>query len=205
MSKNPAWLPPTTDFPLDVSLIIGSFKYEPIHQLLFRTDLPRSQPPPTNPEEAHYHVQPEIQHTFRPKEKIPPKFISGIFALATLSPWVVLIGLVCSTTFMIEILAPDAIFLAVGGHPSQNSKTVFKRDPPLCWTFSRVRGILGLLLDQPEAPASADLWYQSIAYHGCNWQTSIECSQSMEKSVVTYNGYAFALYIFLLTRYMPLS
>lgn len=96
MAKNPIWLPPSTDSPLEVSLIIGSFKYDPLHQLLFHATLPRSQPPPISPEEVHYHVQPEIQHTFRPQEKIPAKAISGVFALATLSPWLVLLGLVCS-------------------------------------------------------------------------------------------------------------
>src|SRR5271170_7861383 len=97
MAKNPVWLPPTTDSPLDVSLIIGSFKHDPLQQLLFHATLPRSQPPPVSPEEVHYHVQPEIQHTFRPQEKIPAKAISGFFALATLSPWLVLLGLVRST------------------------------------------------------------------------------------------------------------
>ncbi|CAG8752041.1 6545_t:CDS:2, partial [Acaulospora colombiana] len=51
------------------------------------------QPPPTSPEEVHYHPQPEIQHTFRPQAKIPMKAISGIFALATIMPWFILLGL----------------------------------------------------------------------------------------------------------------
>ncbi|CAG7849920.1 SubName: Full=Related to oligosaccharyltransferase delta subunit (Ribophorin II) {ECO:0000313/EMBL:CCA73510.1} [Serendipita indica DSM 11827] len=93
MSKPPAWLPPTTDQPLEVSLIIGSFTYDPLHRKLFNLVLPRSQPAPVSPEEVHYHPQPEIQHTFRPEQKIPMKAISGIFALAMLSPWVVLLTL----------------------------------------------------------------------------------------------------------------
>jgi oligosaccharyltransferase complex subunit delta (ribophorin II) len=94
MSKPPTWLPPTTDSPLDVSLIIGSFKYEPFQSTIFQLTLPKSQPAPTSPEEVHYHPQPEIQHTFRPKAKIPMKAISGFFALATVAPWFILLGLV---------------------------------------------------------------------------------------------------------------
>lgn len=94
MSKTPVWLPPTTDSPLEVSLIIGTFKYDPMQQLLFHLTLPRSQPPHTHPDEVHYHMQPEIHHTFRPENKIPMSSISAFFALATLSPWILLLGLV---------------------------------------------------------------------------------------------------------------
>jgi len=93
MAKTSAWLPPSTDAPLDVSLIIGSFKYQPIHQPLFKIILPPSAPAPTTPDAVLYSAQPEIQHTFRPEAKIPMKGISAIFALATLAPWVVLLGL----------------------------------------------------------------------------------------------------------------
>ncbi|KIM24253.1 hypothetical protein M408DRAFT_76194, partial [Serendipita vermifera MAFF 305830] len=88
-----SWLPPSTDSPLDVSLIVGSFKHAPVHQPLFKVTLPPSQPAPITPDEVHYHVQPEIMHTFRPEQKVPMKGLSAIFTLATLSPWVVLLGL----------------------------------------------------------------------------------------------------------------
>lgn len=45
-------------------------------------------------DEVHYSTQPELSHTFRPEQKVPAKAISGFFALATLSPWVLLMGLV---------------------------------------------------------------------------------------------------------------
>lgn len=94
MKKPPVWLPPTTDAPIQVQLIIGSFKYEPFEHTLFDLQLPRSQLPPQHPDERMYGVQPEIAHTFRPEQKIPPKFMSLVFALATLSPWAVLLRLV---------------------------------------------------------------------------------------------------------------
>jgi len=95
MAKSPAWLPPTRpEGPLDVSLIIGSFKYQPIHQPLLRLVLPPSAPAPTTPDAVRYGLQPEIQHTFRPESRIPMKVVSAVFALATLSPWILLLGLV---------------------------------------------------------------------------------------------------------------
>lgn len=109
MKKPPLWLPPTTDKPLEVSLIVGSFKYTPIKHTLFKLTLPKSQPPPTHPDEPSFHPLPEITHTFRPGERIPPSFISGIFAVATLAPWVVLLGLV-SSLFIFDsiILYPNS-------------------------------------------------------------------------------------------------
>jgi len=105
MAKAPAWLPPSTDAPLDVSVIIGSFKYQPINQPLFQITLPPSAPAPTTPDAVHYSAQPEIQHTFRPDAKIPMKAISALFTLATLSPWVVLLGLVSDTPPSFKIQA----------------------------------------------------------------------------------------------------
>ena len=46
-----------------------------------------------------YGVQPEIAHTFRPEQKIPPKVMSLVFALATLGPWAILLRLVRLYTF----------------------------------------------------------------------------------------------------------
>jgi len=61
---------------------------------LFDLYIPASQAPPEHPDEAAFHVLPTIEHTFRPEQKLPPRFISAVFAAAVLSPWVVLIGLV---------------------------------------------------------------------------------------------------------------
>jgi Oligosaccharyltransferase subunit Ribophorin II len=84
--------------------------------------LPRSQPAPVNAEEKHYHVQPEIQHTFRAKEKIPAKAISGVFALLTLSPWFVLLGMVRSILSSYPKHCAD--FYAVVANPTPYSKII---------------------------------------------------------------------------------
>ena len=105
MAKPPPSLPPTPAVsnsthtldkpnPLTVSLILGSFKHEPLHARLFDLVLPVSQPAPSHPEEASFHPLPEIKHTFRPDPTSPPKIISMIGAGVVLAPWVVLLGLV---------------------------------------------------------------------------------------------------------------
>ncbi|KAG8853268.1 hypothetical protein FRB96_008352 [Tulasnella sp. 330] len=90
--KPPIGLPPTTGDPLKVSLILGSFTYEGAVMPLFDITLPPSGSVPPHPDEASYHPQPEIFHTFRPDQKLPPKPISFVFAAYTLAPWLVLIG-----------------------------------------------------------------------------------------------------------------
>jgi len=92
--KPPTALPPTSaDQPLKVSLILGSFKREGAIIPVFDLTLPPSGTVPPHPEETSYHVQPEIQHTFRPDQKLPPKPISFVFAGLTLAPWALLVGL----------------------------------------------------------------------------------------------------------------
>ncbi|KAI0070111.1 oligosaccharyl transferase delta subunit [Panus rudis PR-1116 ss-1] len=94
MAKPPASIPPTTaDVPLKVELIIGSFVHSPLKVELFDLFLPASQPAPQHPDEPSFHPLPEIHHTFRPEQKLPPRFISAVFAALVLSPWVVLLGL----------------------------------------------------------------------------------------------------------------
>lgn len=61
---------------------------------LFDLSLPPSASTPPHPEESTFHVQPEISHTFRPDQKLPPKVISLVFAGLVLSPWALLLGLV---------------------------------------------------------------------------------------------------------------
>ncbi|KAF9485020.1 oligosaccharyl transferase delta subunit [Pholiota conissans] len=93
-SKPPLSLPPTPNSdPLKVTLIIGSPLHDPLSVELFDLVLPRSQPAPQHPLEATYHPLPEIKHTFRATNKLPPRFISAVSALVTLTPWVVLLGL----------------------------------------------------------------------------------------------------------------
>ena len=95
MTRPPPSLPPTTENnPLSVSLIIGSFEHSPKKIELFDLYLPESQPPPQHPDDATFHPLPEIAHTFRPEQKVPPKFISAVFSGLALAPWLVLLGLV---------------------------------------------------------------------------------------------------------------
>ncbi|RXW11357.1 hypothetical protein EST38_g14498, partial [Candolleomyces aberdarensis] len=93
LSKPPLYLPPTSDKPLKVSLIIGTPNYDPISAQLFDLVLPRSQPAPVHPDEAVFHPRPELQHTFRPEQKVPNKFISLVFSGIAIAPWFVLLGL----------------------------------------------------------------------------------------------------------------
>jgi oligosaccharyltransferase complex subunit delta (ribophorin II) len=100
LKKTPLSLPPTPNSnPLKVSLIIGSAKYDPIAVDLFDLVLPKSHPAPEHPLESTFHVLPEIKHTFRPEHKVPPTFISAVFALSVLTPWAVLIALVSVFSF----------------------------------------------------------------------------------------------------------
>ncbi|KAI0654551.1 oligosaccharyl transferase delta subunit [Cubamyces menziesii] len=93
MARPPSSLPPSATDPLKVSLYIGSFVHPPVQYELFDLVVPPSQPPAQHPEEVHFHVRPEIQHTFRPDQKLPPKVISAFFTLLLAAPWVVLLGL----------------------------------------------------------------------------------------------------------------
>ena len=97
MSKPPSSLPPTPNGgPLQVSLILGSFKYTSASYKLFELYLPKTLPAPAHPEEHLYKYRPPIHHTFREAPRLPPKVISLVFAGAVLAPWVVLLGLVSS-------------------------------------------------------------------------------------------------------------
>jgi len=93
MAKPPLSLPPTSDTPLEVSLIIGASGYSPLSISLFDLVVPASHPPPVHPDEASFHVLPEIHHSFRPDQKLPPRPISAVFSLMVLAPWIVLVGL----------------------------------------------------------------------------------------------------------------
>lgn len=43
-------------------------------------------------DEDVFELQPEIHHVFREAEKMPPAAFSKLFALLTLSPWLILLG-----------------------------------------------------------------------------------------------------------------
>ena len=92
MARPLSSLPPTSATPIRVSLILGSFKpsLTPATVRLFDLKLPPSQPAPTHPEEASFHALPEIQHTFRPEQKLPNSVVSALGAFVVLGPWVLL-------------------------------------------------------------------------------------------------------------------
>lgn len=94
MAKPPASLPPSSTTPLKVTLLIGAPSYSPVSVQLPDLIIPASHPAPIHPDEASFHTRPEIHHTFRAEQKLPPKAISAIFAVIVLAPWVVLVGLV---------------------------------------------------------------------------------------------------------------
>jgi oligosaccharyltransferase complex subunit delta (ribophorin II) len=94
MAKPPSSLPPTSTAPLKVTLILGSFVHSPAKIDLFDLYLPPSHVPTPHPDEASFHVLPTIEHTFRPEPKLPPRFISAVFAGIVVSPWVLLLALV---------------------------------------------------------------------------------------------------------------
>ena len=100
MARPPASLPPTPlvqneTNPLSVSLLLGSYAHSPYSLELFDLYLPPSQSAPEHPDEKTFHPQPEIVHTFRPDQKVPSKFVSGLAALSVaVAPWLLLIGLV---------------------------------------------------------------------------------------------------------------
>ena len=60
--------------------------------------LSASQPPPAHPDEPAFHPLPEIKHTFRPDQRVPPIAVSGFFALLVASPLLVLFGMVRITS-----------------------------------------------------------------------------------------------------------
>jgi len=94
MDRAPPSIPPTSaNDPIQVSLILGSFKHTSVVYQLFDLLLPPS--PPTYPhhDEASYQPLPTIEHTFRPPQKFPPQVISALFSLLVLAPWLVLLGL----------------------------------------------------------------------------------------------------------------
>lgn len=116
MQRPPASLPPTTaSNPVSVSLILGSFEHSPSKFELFDLYLPESQPPLRHPDEPTFQPLPEIAHTFRPEQKVPPQFISTVFAALVTTPWIVLAGLVRLSYALYDTLTDCFV---VGTRPS---------------------------------------------------------------------------------------
>lgn len=114
MARPPLSLPPTGDAPLQVTLYIGQPNFSPIAVELFDLHVPHSQPPPAHPDEASFHLLPEIHHTFRPDQKLPYKLVSAVFSGLVIAPWFLLVGLVRFAILLNCVLADRInIFFAV--------------------------------------------------------------------------------------------
>ncbi|EJD51214.1 hypothetical protein AURDEDRAFT_111834 [Auricularia subglabra TFB-10046 SS5] len=110
MAKPPIALPATpTGGPLQVWLVLGSFKYQSAAYRLFELYLPRTQPAPQHPDEPSFHPLPAIHHTFRPDPKLPPRIISLVFAGAVLAPWAILLALLARIPHPLPRLASPKI------------------------------------------------------------------------------------------------
>ena len=129
MSKPPLSLPPTTDAPLKVTLLIGSSLYSPLSIHLFDLVVPRSAPAPIHPDEASFHPLPEIKHTFRPDQKLPPRPISAIFAVLVLSPWVVLLSLVRCTIPLVPSTYANHVSTVDPSSTHPNASLLTQRPP----------------------------------------------------------------------------
>ncbi|KAG6919819.1 hypothetical protein DXG01_000323 [Tephrocybe rancida] len=117
MAKPPLSLPPTSEAPLKVSLLIGSPLHSPLTVALFDLVVPASQPAPVHPDEPSFHPLPEIHHTFRSEQKLPPKPISMLFSAVVLAPWLVLFALWSQVSIRVPHLFSPSIlpFIATLG------------------------------------------------------------------------------------------
>ncbi|KAH7096639.1 Dolichyl-diphosphooligosaccharide--protein glycosyltransferase subunit Swp1 [Auriculariales sp. MPI-PUGE-AT-0066] len=94
VAKPPTSIPATpAGGPLQVTLILGSFKYTSAAYKLFELYLPKTQPTSEHAEASLYRHRPPIHHTFRAEPSTPPSIISLVFAISLIVPWAVLFGL----------------------------------------------------------------------------------------------------------------
>ncbi|EIW78380.1 oligosaccharyl transferase delta subunit [Coniophora puteana RWD-64-598 SS2] len=93
MAKPPPSLPPTSDAPLSVSLILGSFVHESAKYELFDLHVPASGTIAPHPDATQFAPQPEITHTFHAPQALPPRPVSAVGTALVFAPWVVLVGL----------------------------------------------------------------------------------------------------------------
>ncbi|RKP13726.1 Dolichyl-diphosphooligosaccharide--protein glycosyltransferase subunit Swp1 [Piptocephalis cylindrospora] len=85
---------------LEVTLIIGSFQSSspiiyPLGEITSAfPDLSQNKDAPEfSPEDEEWTLRPEIHHIFREDQKMPPLFLSQVFAALTFSPWLLLLPL----------------------------------------------------------------------------------------------------------------
>ena len=125
MAKPPLSLPPTSpDTTLQVTLLLGSPSHPPLSVELFDLVIPASLPGPTHLDDAMFHPQPEIHHTFRPDAKLPPTFVSAIFTVLVLAPWISLLGLV---SYRSRLLLQGADALVFSGDELLHGSYTFSR------------------------------------------------------------------------------
>jgi hypothetical protein len=172
MARPPSSLPPTKEAPLQVTLLLGSFKHAPEKIDLFDLHVPASHPPPVHPEEASFHPLPPIAHTFRPEQVLPPKYISAVFAGAVLTPWVVLLALVRPSHWCYR-QKTHLLCFAVEHAPTEHrvthhSEHILFRRPP-----RGVRSAARLVLGRPQARAGFTLRGHTGRLHRSGGQTGI--------------------------------
>lgn len=115
MARPPASLPPTPftqneTSPLSVSLLLGSYDHSPFSLELFDIYIPPSHPAPEHADEKTYYPQAEIQHTFRPDQKVPSKFVSGLAAISVAAgPWIVLVSLVRMIHTAVSLFVAESV------------------------------------------------------------------------------------------------
>lgn len=177
LARPPAALPPTPlqgneTTPLTVSLLLGSFEHSPYSLELFDLYLPPSQPAPEHPDEKTFHPQPEIQHTFRPEQKVPSKFVSGLAALLVgAGPWMLLLGLVCFSTLTTVETADTQILvlLALASHALHAIPSIAKHSSLHCLADGPGDTAV-LLLGQPQAGTD-------LGIRCCDWFCDHRCWQ----------------------------
>ncbi|KAG8917092.1 hypothetical protein FRC02_003358 [Tulasnella sp. 418] len=113
LRKPPVGLPPTSDHPLNVTLLLGSYTYTSNSFPLFDISLPPSGTPPPHPEEFQYAPQPEIFHTFRAEQKHPFKVVSLIFAALAVTPWAILLALLSNLPISMKPDSRTAPFIGL--------------------------------------------------------------------------------------------
>ncbi|KZO94202.1 hypothetical protein CALVIDRAFT_539248 [Calocera viscosa TUFC12733] len=133
MRRPPPQLPPTpTNTPLNVSLLLALPPHAPLNLHLLYLQLPLSEPAPIHPEEHLYHPQPELFHTFRADERVPPRIVSLLGAGAVGAPWLVLLLLV--RTFPSRLSRSDR---TANGSWATCARRSPSPPPPSCSSSSR--------------------------------------------------------------------
>ena len=168
MARPPPSLPPTTDRPLAVSLILGSFVHDPATFDLFDLYVPASLTPPSHPDETFFYPQPPIAHTFHPEQKLPPKVVSAFFTALVLAPWVALLGLVRRVPLLHYMINSITRLRTVGQGRSTRPAFVLASYFAFYSASWCLRGSSRLVLGRSQAgPGATICWYLGASNHLC--------------------------------------